>query len=202
MCAYQIESLKAVQKKEVSENQRICRVIAKKGQIGNRTMDSQGVILNRVSVNLVQLLLGDENGAEWLRGKVESVQDAIVRKMVEGGKLAFYDDQIDMGSILAAMKSDNESGRFSKETIAAWFKDTMAPVLREKIVEKYTGISEDKIVKMLDAYLVNFSVLAQRQPSMPAETKAGLIRAMGFLAEDSEDADIINCRKTCGSSRA
>lgn len=186
--AYQIESLKVVAKKEIVEGMRVSRIIAKKGQIGNKTMESQGVVVPVVAVNVVNTLLSDDTGREFLCNAVAGVQDGIIRKLVENGKMAFFDEQIGISALIDAMRVENETSRFSKDGIAKWFDAVMVPVLREKIVEKYAGIAESKIADMLRGYLQSFQILAGRTPSMPNKVKAGLVRALEFLPQDTDDA--------------
>lgn len=185
--AYQIESLKSLAKKELESGFRLSRVIAKKGKIGNKTMESQGVIIPVIGINVLNTLVNDPIGKEFLINSVAGIQDSIIRKMVENGKLAFYDEQIGFSALITAMQSENESVRFSKDSIQKWFIEIMSPILDEKIAEKYSGIAESKKAAMLNGYLTSFQILAQRQPTMSKEIKAGLIRAMEFLPQDQDD---------------
>ncbi len=182
--AIQITTLKAAQKIELGDNTRLVRIIAKKGMIGNRTMESQGCILGSLSANALQLIMANDAGKEYLLNAVYSVQDGIVRKLVENGKMAIFEEQISIDAILNAMQSENESGRFSGKTIEQWFNDVMTPVLTVALNEKGYSAQCDKLLK---SYKESFMILAQRNPSMSQSIKAGLIRALELLPDDAQE---------------
>ena len=102
---YQIESLKKLSKVELGSGDRLCRIIAKGGKIGNREIESQGVIIPAVSVSILNALINDDNGREYLCNAVASVQDAIIRKLIEQNKSAVFDNQFDLSAIIAAMQA-------------------------------------------------------------------------------------------------
>ena len=183
---YQIESLKKLSKLELSSVDRLARII-KKGE-KSRLAESVGTIVPKVHISLLNILMNDDVGQEYLRGCVENVQDAIIRKLAEAGKMALFDDQIGIAALLDAMRASNESMRFSKEAIKVWFEENLQGILCEKIEEKNPGISKDKMLRMVTAYLESFQVLAGRNPSMDEKVKAGLLRAMEFLPDDHESA--------------
>ena len=186
---YQIDNLKKLSKLDLGAGDRLVRVIAKGGKIGKKVTESQGVIIPALRLNHINAILSSEIGQEYLINAVQNMQDSIIRKLVESGKMSIFDGQIETDAILTAMQAENESVRFSKESISKWFADLMKPLLQEKIVEKYgDGISSSKLDQMLDSYLKSFQILAQRQPSMNNQIKAGLIRAMEFLPQDQDDA--------------
>ena len=183
---YQIESLKKLSKIELGNGDRLCRII-KKGEKSKLT-ESMGVIVPAVHVSILNALVSNEVGKEFLCNAVASVQDSLIRKLAEAGKLAFFDDAIDIDAMLEAMQAENETVRFSKESIAKWFISILQPVLVEAIKAKYDGIAESKLSQMLASYLASFQTLAARQPSMDSKVKASLIRALEFLPEDTDDA--------------
>lgn len=185
---YQIENLKKLSRLELGAGDRLSRVIAKKGRIGNREMESQGCVIPSVSVSVLNALTNDTVGREYLCGVVASVQDALIRKAVENGKMAIFDHTISLEAMIDWMKALNESVRFSKESIKVWFDEYLAPILDSKIRDKYAGASDDKVEKMLGSYLASFQILAGRDPSMSDAVKAGLIRALEFLPEDHDTA--------------
>ncbi len=185
---HQIESLKKLSKIELGTGDRLCRIIAKGGKIGAKTMESQAAIVPVVAVSILNSLVNDPVGREYLCNAVADVQDSIIRSLVEKGKLAIFEEQIGLSAIIDAMKATNESQRFSKESIKAWFDAHMVIPLTDAIVAKYAGIDNAKVNKMLAQYLDSFQVLAGRNPSMPAAIKNGLIRALEFLPDDHDTA--------------
>ena len=183
---YQIESLKKLSKLELNNGDRLARII-KKGE-KSRLTESVGTIVPKVHISMLNALMSNDVGQEYLRGCVENVQDAIIRKLAEAGKMALFDDQIGITALLDAMRASNESMRFSKEAIKVWFEENLQGILCEKIEEKNPGISKDKMLRMVTAYLESFQILAGRNPSMDEKVKAGLLRAMEFLPDDHESA--------------
>jgi hypothetical protein len=183
---YQIESLKKLSKIELGNGDRLCRII-KKGEKSKLT-ESMGVIVPAVHVSILNALVNNEVGKEFLCNAVAGVQDGLIRKLAEAGKLAFFDSAIDIDAMLEAMQAENETVRFSKESISKWFSSILQPVLIDAIKAKYDGIAESKLSQMLASYLASFQILASRQPSMDSKVKASLIRALEFLPEDTDDA--------------
>jgi hypothetical protein len=183
---YQIENLKKLSKIELGTGDRLVRVIAKKGMIGKKRMESQGVIIPAVSVSMLNALVNSEVGREYLCGAVAGVQDALVRRAVEAGKMALFAEQFDLDAIEAAMRAANESGRFSKESIKVWFDEYLRDPLAAAIRAKMGAIADDKVEKLCGNYLASFQLLAGRDPTMSNAVKAGLIRALEFLPEDHD----------------
>lgn len=192
---YQIINLKNAVKQEPETGFRLCRVIAKKGKVGDRMMESQGCILPATRLNTLQVLLADTVGKDWLCGKVDEVVDSLVRKAVEQGKHNIFDDQISVGAILAAMAVQESATRFSKESIGAWFDADIAPLLREAILQKVTGISEDKLDHLIKGYREDFQTLAAREVFMAPEMKAKLQKALNLLPDDYESEYSLTAEK-------
>ena len=185
---YNVESLKVIAKKDVPASNRLARIIFKKDRKTGVEKDSKGLWVPAITDNLVQVVASHETGAEYLRNVIAGVQDGIIRKLIENGKLTISSDEIDVDHIIAAMAAANETERFSKESIKLWFVEHMLLALTAAIRNKMTGISDSKLTQLLANYLDSFQVLAGRNPSMNNDVKAGLIRAMEFLPEDHDSA--------------
>ena len=183
---YNVESLKVISRKEVPATMRLSRIIFKKDRKTGVEKDSKGLFVSDLTNNMMQLIATDERGVEFLKGKIAEVQDSIIRKLIDAGKLVINSDEIDYEKILSAMAQSNESVRFSKESIAVWFNEYLLDPLSAAIQEKMAGISADKLNKLLANYLESFQLLAGRTPSMSNAIKLGLIRAMEFLPEDHD----------------
>jgi len=183
-----VGTLKNVAKQDIPADARICRIVAK-GK-NKKLAESMAVVVSCVGNNVAQSLMLNEVGAEWMRGKIEELQDGMIRKQVEGGADRIQYESINIDAMLAAMKADNAATRFSKESIAAWFDADLREVLGCKILEKMTGLDQKTLDKMLDNYKSLFQVCAEREAnrSMAADVKGKLIRAMEFLPEDYESA--------------
>lgn len=185
---YNVESLKVIAKKEIPATMRLARIIFKKDRKTGEEKDSKGLWVNAIGDAMVQVIAADVRGSEFLRNAISGVQDAIIRKHIENGKLVISADEIDVENILATMSAVNETERFSKESIKTWFFEYMAVPLCAAIRSKMAGISDSKVTQLLDNYLVSFQLLAGRNPTMNNDVKAGLIRAMEFLPEDHDSA--------------
>lgn len=185
---YNVESLKTISKKETPVGNRLARIIFKKDRKTGEEKDSKGLWVPGISENYLANISNDTRGSEYLRGCIAAVQDALIRKLIEAGKLTISSDEIDTEELLAAMAAINESSsdRFSKESIATWFNEHMLTPLQAAICAKMEGISDSKLKQLTDNYLASFQILAGRNPSMNNAVKAGLIRAMEFLPEDHE----------------
>lgn len=185
---YNVESLKVIAKKDVPATMRLARIIFKKDRKTGEEKDSKGLWINAIGDAMVQVIAADTRGSEFLRNAISSVQDAIIRKLIENGKLVIGADEIDVENILATMAAVNETERFSKESIRLWFIEHMQLPLGVAIRAKLAGISDSKVTQLLANYLESFQILAGRNPSMNNDVKAGLIRAMEFLPEDHDSA--------------
>lgn len=183
---YNVESLKTIGKQEVATGNRLARVIFKKDRKTGEEKESKGLMIPAVSLTMLSVISQDATGAEYLSNCIASIQDSLIRKLIEGGKLSINGEEIDTAHILAAMAATNETERFSKESIKTWFVEYMKPALIDVIKEKMLGISESKLAQLLHNYLESFQILAGRNPSMSNDIKAGLIRAMEFLPEDHD----------------
>jgi len=183
---YNVESLKVIAKKEIPATMRLARIIFKKDRKTGEEKDSKGLWVNAIGDAMVQVIAADQRGAEFLANAIASVQDSIIRKHIENGKLVINAEEIGIDKLLEAMSAANETERFSKESIKSWFIEYMTAPLGAAIRAKMAGISDSKVQQLLDNYLTSFQLLAGRNPSMSNDIKAGLIRAMEFLPEDHE----------------
>lgn len=188
MSFYNIESLKAISKKEIPAHNRLARIIFKKDRKTGEEKDSKGVWVPVIGRAMLDLISCDDRGAEFLCNTIAGVQDALIRRVVESGKYVVSADEIDYEKILAAMAAANETERFSKESIKVWFVEYMQAPLAAAIKDKMSGIADSKLNQLLANYLDSFQILAGRSPSMSNDVKAGLIRAMEFLPEEHDSA--------------
>ncbi len=186
--AYQIENLTRFKKVEPKAGERIARLLAKKGSIEGRSMESQGVIVPVVSLAMLNALVSDTAGQQWLRGRVQDVQDSLIRKMIGAGKASFFDDQIGLDACLRVMTADMESTRFSKESIKVWFDSSLRSLLAARLSEKNPAMQASVVQKLCDQFMERFMSLAGRNVSMDLKTKDQLLKALELLPEDHESA--------------
>lgn len=186
--AYQIEALTKFKKVEPQAGERVSRLLAKKGMIEGRTVESQGVLIPVVSISMLNGIVADVNGAQWLRGKVQDAQDGIIRRLIGAGKASFFDDQIGLDACLKVMSSELESTRFSKESIKGWFDAHLRGLLAARLSEKNPAMQSSVVQKLCDQFLERFMSLAGRNVSMDLKTKDQLLKAIELLPEDHESA--------------
>lgn len=186
--AYQIEALTRFKKVEPKAGERIARLLAKKGLIEGRAVESQGVLIPVVSLAMLNGIVADTAGQQWLRGKVQDVQDGIIRRLIGAGKASFFDDQIGLDACLRVMAADMESTRFSKESIKAWFDAHLRGLLAARLSEKNPAMQASVILKLCDQFLDRFMSLAGRNVTMDLRTKDQLLKAIELLPEDHESA--------------
>ncbi len=195
--SYQIIALKEAAKRgEPAAGMRLARIIAKaveieKGQpkaaqIDGRKIESQAVLVPAVSLGMIQSILADEVGKEWMKQQVAAVQDGLIRRAIAVGKNSIFDDQIEVGALLAAMQQQEAAVRFSKESIAIWFDSDLRMLLAAAISEKLPGISSDKLDRLIAGYRSDFQSLAAREVFMAPQTKAKLTKALALLPDDYE----------------
>lgn len=186
--AYQIEPLTRFKKVEVHLGERIARLLAKKGVIEGRTIESQGVLIPVISLPMLNGIMADPNGQQWLCSKVQDVQDTIIRKLIGAGKASFFDDQIGLHAVLKVMTAEVESTRFSKESIKGWFDAHLRGLLVAKLAERNPAMQQSVILKLCDQFMERFMSLAGRNVSMDLKTKDQLLKAVELLPEDHESA--------------
>jgi hypothetical protein len=125
------------------------------------------------------IVLDDVQGA--------SFTGLVINEPESAGKQAIFDEQIGVGAILEAMATVNAAQRFSKESIAGWFKADLLPLLVNAIKVKLPSISQDKIDSICDGYLRDFQLLAAREVMLSNEVKIKLEKAMMLLEDGYEN---------------
>ena len=186
--AYQIKPLKGMKKEEPRAGERLARLLAKKGMIEGRTVESQGVLIPVVSLAMLNGIVADTAGQQWLRGKVQDVQDGLIRRLIGAGKVSFFDDQIGMDAVLKVMAADMENTRFSKESIKVWFDTYQRVPLFAALAAKAPAAQGSVITKLCDQFLECFQTLSGKNVSMDLKTKDQLLKAIELLPEDHESA--------------
>ena len=188
LMAYQIKPLKGMKKEEPRAGERLARLLAKKGQIEGKTTDSMGVIVPVVGVSFLNGIMADSNGQQWLRQQVEGVQDLLIRRAIGAGKLAIFDDAIDVGACLRVMTSSLESTRFSAAAVKAWFDAHLRERLQQRLLEKNPAMQQSVVQKLADQFCDSFCSLTGKNPTMSNKTKEAIVKAMELLPEDHESA--------------
>lgn len=172
---------------EPAEGYRVARVIAKGGIVEKRKIESQGCIIPVIGENALQRIMLNEIGRNWFAAKVQEVQDRLIRKLVATGReSALSHETISVEMLIQVMRAENESSRFSKESIKEWFDASLKPLILARLSEKMAGTPESTLEKLAAQYLDSFQILAGRSPTMSSAIRAQLLRAMELLPEDHD----------------
>lgn len=155
------------------------RIDGKKGKSGLVCM------VPVVSESVCMLVIQNEIGKAWLTDQIDTVRHEIISKLYKEGK-TIESSLFGIDAILAYMKSSTESQRMTKEAIGVWFDTDLAMLIAERIKEKMTGISTDKVKVLVDGYKTKFMSLSGRDVSMPDAIKAQLVKAISLLPDDYE----------------
>jgi len=161
----------------------VSRTDGKKGKSGLYVM------VPAVSSNVPSAVVANDVGAAWMIQKVDEIRSQIISGLHKAGK-TITDDKFNFSAILAVMKEETESQRMTKETIGTWFDSDLAPLIASKAKEKMTGITEDKVKKILAGYRETFCELAGRSQHMDPKIKVKLIAAMELLPEEKQEVTI------------
>lgn len=131
---------------------------------------SQGIIIPAlIHTNLVDIIGGnipESIESKWIIINIQSVQDGIIRRLCELGSTHIISNDIGVSAILAEISSQintarAESTRLSGKSIEEWYEAHIKEPLAKLFATRY-GIAKNdiKILKITNAYLVNFQSLA------------------------------------------
>lgn len=117
---------------------------------------------------------------EFLHG----VQDKIVRERVDEGAKHITTDEVSIAGCVEWLESNNESGRLTKESVAAWFQETIAESLAVTLAERL-GVSDvpsdeesNKILAVVEAFKGKVSSLAGGKTAYEPKVCKSLITAL------------------------
>ena len=161
----------------------ISRTDGKKGKSG------LCIKVSALSDAVLNVVYVDTIGKQFLINAIDSIRSKVASQLNKDGK-QITDDKIGVTAILAAMKAEVESQRFTKESIKVWFDDYLAPLLQSAIEAKYVGITSDKTLRMSSDYCEAFQLLASRpvggKYEMKADCRNGLLHVLELLPEDHD----------------
>lgn len=117
---------------------------------------------------------------EFLQG----IQDKIVRERVDAGAKHITMDEVSIAGCVEWLEANNESGRLTKESVAAWFQENIAESLAVVLAEKM-GVSEvpsdeesNKILAVVDAFKGKISALAGGKTTYEPKVCKSIITAL------------------------
>jgi len=159
----------------------ISRTDGKKGKSG------LCIVVPCVSDSVLSLVQINPVGKQFLINCLDDLRSRIASAINKNGGM-ITSDRIGIDAMLAAMSKENESQRFTKESIAVWFAEYLEPLLAARIKERNAGIAADKLDKAVAGYLVSFQVLANKPDNrnMHKDIRAQLLTALSLLPEDHD----------------
>jgi hypothetical protein len=127
---------------------------------------------------------------------LHGVQDKMVREMLDAGNnvVSISTDSIGIPAILEYLESSDESGRLTKESVAAWFDSTVSDNLAMVISEKL-GIGTDnnvpvtdaqsaKVLEVVSAFKGKIAALAGGKTSYEPKVCKSLLNALAVAPAD------------------
>jgi hypothetical protein len=131
------------------DSQRLCKVVYKTTKSGEK---KQSVCVSIPAITEISEEFIDA-AVPYIRAMMESAQDAIVRSLHEEGKTEVMDSDIEESEILKYLEAEAKGERLSKESVSAWFVDTMQDALTVALADRL-GLSDtptEQQTKELDA---------------------------------------------------
>lgn len=176
---YRVSEAKNLEEKEGFVKLPIARTDGKKGKSGN------AIMAHAITANTMQAILNDEVGAAWMISQVNALRSVMASALHKAGSTITRED-IALTALLEAMKKEEGKQRFSKDAIASWFDAVLCKYLSAALEAK--GIPAGVAEKTLEAFKTVFCKLSAREVSLTDAEKDQLVKAMGLIPEDSEDA--------------
>ncbi len=181
--SYAVAPLETLVKKELEQGQYLVRKIER----GNGKK-STGAIVKALTPEFAIAALDSEI---ILRGYQEWLQELAgdcCKARIEAGATTLVESDYSLAEIEALLESKEvESGRVSKEKIAAWFatpsvSGTLAAAFREKLG---ASLTDQKLAQILASYNGVFQLLAKRELSLEESKRENLNKALALLPDSA-----------------
>lgn len=117
---------------------------------------------------------------------LHSVQDKIVRERIDAGALSISMDEISIAGCIEYLDSNSESGRLTKEVVAAWFNETIAEPLAVTLADRLgvsatpTDAESAKILAVVEAFKGKVAALAGGKTAYEPKVCTSLISALNL----------------------
>jgi hypothetical protein len=117
---------------------------------------------------------------------LHSVQDKIIRERVDAGAAHITTEEVSISAICEWLDTNNESGRLTKESVAAWFNENVAENLAVTLAEKLgvsstpTDAESNKILAVVDVFKGKISSLAGGKTAYEPKVCTSLINALSL----------------------
>lgn len=118
------------------ENNKDTRKISLSWKTDKVTKVKKESVSFEVSTSPINEALEDASFKPFIRGYLESMQNALARKLLEEGKPVIQvANSLDSSALLDYLTSDAESGRMTKESIGEWFDLELSELLQVAIAD-------------------------------------------------------------------
>jgi hypothetical protein len=115
---------------------------------------------------------------------LHSVQDKIIRERVDANAAHITQEEISIPAIIDWLDTNNESGRLTKESVAAWFNENVAESLAVTLASSM-GVSEvpsneesERILAVVEAFKNKVASLAGGKTSYEPKVCKSLLKAL------------------------
>lgn len=170
------KDLKTINALAIPTGSRVCRIIKKKGQT------SLAAFLPTFSTAEIADFIAKPDVADWIRGKLEEVQDDLFRPLATSEEISVPLTAGSWDAMLLAIVAEKETGRLSKAAIEQWFKNDMQPRLVATLVKK--GLGEVAITGAVKMFSEGFVILAGKEPHMKDALKQQLLKALALFEDE------------------
>lgn len=115
---------------------------------------------------------------------LQTVQDKIVRERIDAGAGSISMAEISIAGCIEWLDSNSESGRLTKESVAAWFNDTIAEPLAVTLADRLgvsatpTDAESNKILAVVDAFKGKVAALAGGKTAYEPKVCKSIISAL------------------------
>lgn len=115
---------------------------------------------------------------------LQTVQDKIVRERIDAGAGSISMEEISIAGCIEYLDSNSESGRLTKETVAAWFNETIAEPLAVTLADRLgvsatpTDAESNKILAVVDAFKGKVASLAGGKTAYEPKVCKSIISAL------------------------
>jgi hypothetical protein len=157
----------------------IARIDGKKGKSGLVAM------MTSISESAWNVVVNKPEAKAWLVGQVEMVRSKVGSSLYKAGK-DLDSESVGIDALVAWMVADATSTRLTAESIGAWFDADLAGLISEKLLEKMTGISAEKLAALVAGYRTRFVALAGRSGLPDQATLDQMAKALALLPDDYE----------------
>lgn len=127
-----------------------------------------------------------------IKAMLYKAQDCIVRERLDSGKDVRHitNEEISMSAVLEYLDNSNESGRLTKESVGAWFDNSIADMLMLTLADKLgvsdtpTDTESKQIESIVEGFKDKISALAGGKTSYEPKLCESIKKCLNLAGED------------------